>query len=507
MTSKEISDETRLTQPSVWRGVLRCWEKGLVLRSEKPIFEVVEKLRGRLGYRRNTSSFYYYVVNPRRVESLAIKGQRFVAYDKNYLDARGSKKTSKAQLILTFLKENSARALFSKEIFDALTDKGVKNRDVMGTVRRYNGLIYVRGYRSDERQTPFKEGYLITWLDQNKTREQAIEEAIERTDKALSNRSTTNPVIERIHFIRDRILESSKLRDLASVAFLQSELGLSEYEIENAVNRTLQLYSDLKETKLFNTYRYFYHDSLSGEELKASIAMKENYVRKTKGRENRIGHNWEAVPEWFLDKFTTGAKFWTQEHRLGRMDPQRITLHLLKPVGGRRNNAEVDRVWEVTPGLFSQPITYVLECKWGLIKKKYINDFFEVLRWSKEFGTDTPDGRQVKQGIIGVFAGSSFDPKESVQLKDETKINLSSYASRMNVQLLKASDFNEKLREKGVQKDVTVQKICRVSKGEKEVRSILEVIWNNPDKSGEILSKVAANNESVYEFEKMLEEK
>lgn len=65
-TSKEISDETRLTQPSVWRGILRCWEKGLVLRSEKPIFEVSEKLRGRLGYRRNTSSFYYYVVNPQR---------------------------------------------------------------------------------------------------------------------------------------------------------------------------------------------------------------------------------------------------------------------------------------------------------------------------------------------------------------------------------------------------------------------------------------------------------
>lgn len=48
------------------------------------------------------------------------------------------------------------------------------------------GLVDVRRYRSKERQTPFKEGYLITWMDSNKPREKAIEEAVKRTDDALA---------------------------------------------------------------------------------------------------------------------------------------------------------------------------------------------------------------------------------------------------------------------------------------------------------------------------------
>lgn len=62
-------------------------------------------------------------------------------------------------------------------------------------------------------------------------------------------------------------------------------------------------------------------------------------------------------------------------------------------------------MWEVTPGVFAPPITYVLSCKWGLVNKEHVDDFLEVLRWSKEFGVDTPDGRRIKQGVYGVFAG------------------------------------------------------------------------------------------------------
>jgi hypothetical protein len=62
--------------------------------------------------------------------------------------------------------------------------------------------------------------------------------------------------------------------------------------------------------------------------------MRRNYIRIAKGRANRIGHNWEAVAEWFIDRFTTGARFWTQNHRIGGMDSRRITLHLIKGVGG-----------------------------------------------------------------------------------------------------------------------------------------------------------------------------
>lgn len=379
-------------------------------------------------------------------------------------------------------------------------------RDVMSTVRRYDRFVYISGYRSEDRQTPFREGYLLTWLDQSLLRKQAIQEAIERTDRALLDRSSTNPVIERVHAIRDRVIESSKLRKLVGISFLQSDLGLTEYEIENAVDKVLQLYPDILETKLFNAYRYLYHSSLSAEDSSAAIVMRENYIRKVKGRANRIGHNWEAVPEWFIDTFATGAKFWTQEHRGNRMDPRRITIHLIKPVGNRRRNAEVDRVWEVTPGVFAQPITYVLECKWGLVRKRDVDDFFEVLRWSKEFGADTPKGRQVKQGVIGVFAGSSFDTRENVLLEDGSSVSLPSYAQRMNIQLLKAADFNQKLKDIGVEKSVTVQRVCRISNDETEVREIIESIWKLPKSAENILSEAVSKNKQIDDFEQVLEE-
>ena len=504
-TSAQLVEITDLSKSSVWNVLRRCWENGLVLRSEQPIYESVERFRGRLGYRKNTRGYYKYVINLKDSECLTIAGARFVSYSDKHVDPRSARKESKSQQIMRYLEEHSDAAYFSKDIYEALKDNGIKMRDVMSTVRRYDKLIYVRGYRSEDRQTPFREGYLLTWFDQDIPREKAIQEAIDRTDKSLLDRSTTNPVIERVHAIRDRVIESSKLRELVGISFLQSDLGLTEYKIENAVDRATQLYPDLRETKLFNAYRYFYHDSLSEEDLNAAIVMKENYIRKVKGRANRIGHNWEAVPEWFIDTFTTGAKFWTQEHRGNRMDPRRITIHLIKPVGNRRRNAEVDRVWEVTPGVFAQPITYVLECKWGLVRKRHVDDFFEVLRWSKEFGVDTPKGRQVKQGVIGVFAGSSFDTRENVTLEDGSSVSLPSYAQRMNVQLLKAADFNQKLRDRGVPKSVTVQKICRISKDESEVREIIEASWNSSETADSILSKAIQQNKQVYDFEQMLE--
>ena len=94
----------------------------------------------------------------------------------------------------------------------ACMHQNVKVRYVMSNVRRFEqkGLVYVRGYKTDERQTPFQEGYLITWLDSSKPREMAIEEAIQRTDKALDGRFSTSPFMERVHRIRDMIIEHSK---------------------------------------------------------------------------------------------------------------------------------------------------------------------------------------------------------------------------------------------------------------------------------------------------------
>ena len=504
-SAKDVVASVGMKEYRIWNGLSYWWKKGLLLRSEKPTFESIKVFRGRGGLTKNTRTYYLYVLRPDGEMSLQIQGRKFVSYKKEYLDARGARETSKAKLILSFLKENNDRAFFSTEIVKALADKGVKIRDIMATVRRYESLVYVRGYRTEQGQTPFKEGYILTCIDQDKPREQALEEAIQKTNKILNRKSSTSPIIERIHLVRDMIIESTKLKDLASFSYLGNELGCSEHELRQAVNRVLQLYPDIREVKLFNAYRHYYHTSLSQEDLQASIEMKENYIRIIKGRHNRVGHNWEAVPEWFIDRFTTGARFWTQKHRTENMDLRRITIHLIKPVGGRRNNAEVDRVWEVSPGIFANPIAYVLECKWGLIQKKYLDDFFEVLKWSKEFGVDTSDGRQIKQGVVGVFAGSAFNPKESVRLKDETVISLATYAARMNLQLLKAADFNEKLRERGISKEVTVQRVCRIAKDEKEVREVLQAIWDSPGKSEDTLAKAIEKNTDVYDFEKMLE--
>jgi len=507
-SAREVVEASRLSEKVVYNALYRCWKEGSVLRTKKPLYEYERIFKGRGGMSGTTRPYHIYVLRPKGKDSLSMNGHEFVKYGKKFLDARGGGSESKAQMILDFLKQNGDRAWFSREVAEALKDRGVKVRDVMSNVRRFEraGLVYVRGYKSDDRQTPFRKGFLLCWLHPEKPREEAIEEAVKKTNVALAGRASASPLMERVHQIRDMVIEHSKLRKLVGFAYLQNKIGCSLYEAEHAVGRALQLYPDLMEVKLFNNFRYYYHQSLAEEDLKAALSMKENYIRMAKGRANRIGHNWEAVAEWFIDQFTTGAKFWAQNHRGNGMDPRRITLHLLRGVGGRRGNAEVDRVWEVTPGIFAKPIIYVLSCKWGLVSKRDVDDFLDVLRWSQQFGVDTPDGRQVKQGVIGVFAGSAINPKESVRLKDETTISLASYVARMEIQLLKAADFNEKMREKGCSKDVTVQKICRIAKDEGDVRQILDAIWKNPQKGREILAEAVEKNKDVYGFEKMLTE-
>ena len=55
-------------------------------------------------------------------------------------------------------------------------------------------------------------------------------------------------------------------------------------------------------------------------------------------------------------------------------------------------------------------------------------------------------------------------------------------------------------------KDVTVQRVCHTARNEKEIRELLEAIWENTAASEETLNTVAEKNKDVYEFEKMLEE-
>ena len=397
------------------------------------------------------------------------------------------------------MRENKDKAFYSVDIVKAL---GVNRSDVMSNMRmRYEpkGLVFIRGYQSHDQRSPFKKGFILTWIDQDLPRDQAVREAFERTDKVILENPTSNTIHERIRLIRDQLLTSN---ELLSMSYLRNILHCDIDQAKRALRRARQLYPDIKQVKIFDKFAYYYLDSMKKEDLRANVEMKKNYIRIRFGRENRIGHNWEAVVEWFIDKFTEGAEFQRQNHRRN-IDPRRITLHLLKPVGGRKQSAEVDRVWKVTPGLFSPTVTYVLECKYSVVTRRTLDDFIEVLKWLTDFGCDTENGREVKKGVIPVFGAGAYDPKEKVVVSGQ-KITLAHYASRMNVRLLRPADFNSKLRERGVDKRVTIQKICRVCKDEKDVRYVLDEIWQSPSKAQEILDRVLDRNKQIFEFEKVL---
>jgi hypothetical protein len=81
---------------------------------------------------------------------------------------------------------------------------------------------------------------------------------------------------------------------------------------------------------------------------------------------------------------------------------------------------------------------------------------------------------------------------------------LAQYAARMNIQLLKAADLNQMLHERGIDKNITVQKICTRARNESEAREVLGKIWTEPAKAEELLVQLLDRNKDVYKFEQML---
>jgi len=490
---REVYEALDETPSCVDDCLRRLWKKDLILRTKEPTFEFETCHKGRAGVVGYTRAINRYVVN----NGHEIPCQ-FVKYDERKKDGRSKYVKSKASKILNFLQENKDKAFYSKDITEELK---VKSCDIMSNVRRFerNGLVYVRGYQSHDQRSPFSKGFILTYIDQDLPRDNAVKEAFERTSKMLLDNPTTNTIHERIRLVRDQLLTTN---ELLSLTYLKHILNCPIDQVKRAIKRAKQPYPDIKGVRIFGKFTYYYLDSMKPEDLKANIEMKKNYIRIRFGRDNRIGHNWEAVVEWFIDKFTEGAEFVKQNHRRN-IDPRRITLHLLKPVGNRKQSAEIDRVWKVTPGLFSPTVTYVLECKWSVVNKKALDDFIEVLKWSTDFGVDTENGRELKKGVVPVFGAGAYNPKERVTINRQ-KITLAQYACRMNIKLLRPADFNSKLREHRVDRKVTVQKICRVCRDEKDVRVVLDEIWQNPSRAKEILSEAVSRNQSVFEFEKNL---
>ncbi|MEP0824872.1 MAG: hypothetical protein HRF40_05250 [Nitrososphaera sp.] len=533
-SARDIINATGIDEKTISHLLSNLWRKQLILRTDKPLFEYSKQFKGRAGFKSNTRMFHLYIINDqtgqggeeradKETTPIVIDDHRFVQFSSEYSDKRGNRGSkSKAQLVLNFLKQHSDKAFYSTEIFNALKEKGVTMPDIMTTARRYErkGLLYVRGYQTHDSQSPFQEGYLITWIEHDEDRQQddlaALKQAVLRTNEALKDNASTNPLVQRVLAIRNLIVSETQLDRITSVNQIKDMLkAATDTEAESAITRAMQLYPSIKEIKLFDAYRYYYHESMNAEVLNGSLEMAKNYIRISKGRANRVGHNWEACVEWFIDKFTIGAEFRTQNHRQNgkgnvRMDPRRITLHLIKSVGDRRQSAEVDRVWTVTPSVFAKPVTYVLECKWGIVSRRDLDDFFNVLKWSTDFGVDTPEGRRVKNGVVGVFAGGAF---EDIHVKvanggssgNNGAITLAQYAERLNVQLLRASDFNEKLRDREAPKDVTVQKICKAARDERDVRRMLDLIWDKPEDAKNALNNAIKANDSVFKFEEELE--
>ena len=192
MSCRESTEGTGLSRNRVYPALYRCWRRGLVLRTRRPILSHEKVFKGRGGVSQHTRPFHLYMLRPEGVDDVLVDGLRYVGFSEEYLDPRGGGGVSKAKRVLDFLRENGPRAFFSRDIVDALADFGVKPGDIMPNVRRYErkGLVYVRGYKTDESETPFKRGYLLTWLDKDVPRKQAIAEAIERTDTALEGRAS-----------------------------------------------------------------------------------------------------------------------------------------------------------------------------------------------------------------------------------------------------------------------------------------------------------------------------
>jgi hypothetical protein len=232
---REIRKEIGLGRDAIGSSLSRLWKNGSVLRTKEPNLSKDKIFRGRAGKTSNLRLFHLYVFRPGETNLLNLNGQTFVSYRKEYADRRGSvDRKSKSMTVLDFIKANSDKAFYSKELVEILKVNGIKPCDIMSNVRRFerNGLVYVRGYRMHDKQTPFKEGYLLTWIDSRKPRELAIEEAIKKTTLVLENKSSTSPIVERIHLIRDQIIEGTKLRDLVSFEFLRLAFDRSKYSLE-----------------------------------------------------------------------------------------------------------------------------------------------------------------------------------------------------------------------------------------------------------------------------------
>src|SRR3990170_2280376 len=129
-TSREAARLTGLGWDSVGNGLQRLWHGGLVLRSAEPLFDRRGVFRGRAGKSRNLRRAYLFLASSGS-EPLTVGGVRFIPYsNKLQVDNRGHRGAeSKVQIIRSFLEEHEDKAFYSKQVHEALKDRGIKKPD------------------------------------------------------------------------------------------------------------------------------------------------------------------------------------------------------------------------------------------------------------------------------------------------------------------------------------------------------------------------------------------
>lgn len=206
----------------------RLWKNELILRTREPVYEFETCQKGRAGVSCHVRAVNYYVLNNgHEIDS------RFVNCDTRKKDGRSREVESKASKVLNFLKQPKDKAFYSIEIRKELE---VKSPDIMTNVRRFEqrGLMYVRGYQSHDQRSPFSKGFILTWIDQEKPRDQAVREAFERTNKVIVENPTSNTIHERIRLIRDQLLTSN---ELLSLIYIRNVLNCPVDKVKQALRR------------------------------------------------------------------------------------------------------------------------------------------------------------------------------------------------------------------------------------------------------------------------------
>jgi hypothetical protein len=214
--SREVAQQLGFGLDVINTTILRAWQKGELLRTKKAIFEKIEVPKGRLGIKRNIRGYHKYTVpvTYEKGESFTKDGSEYVSYSEANLDHHRPEEKSKSQLVIDFLRDNSDKAWFSTQVRKQQGEDLIKACDVMTGVRSRakKGWAYVRGYTTDSYSTPFRECFLLTWIDQDKPQEQAIKEAFERTEVALSQSGNSSPIATRIHRFRGLLIEAARAK-------------------------------------------------------------------------------------------------------------------------------------------------------------------------------------------------------------------------------------------------------------------------------------------------------